>query len=299
MATKKLQILGNLGNKIYTQNEEPIDAQDGTLWIDTDEYAEGSDPSTIISPVDSVNGKTGDVVLTAEDVGARSSNWMPTAEDVGATPASHVENKNNPHGVTAEQVGAVPLDTDGNAKFDGHIKLENTDEFYAIQKNRIVNGVNYRMTAGVGAEGQVSLETYNDTKNPSKYIARLDVNTDGMKFKTNGGEVEEWVNPPMEVGVEYRTTKRWRGKPVYTQVIHGGSLPGSGSVNIKIPTSGSIHYIISAKGSLSDMRVFPSHKIAGSMSIDLETHAGGIDVYVSHDWIAGSSFYVTVEYTKN
>ena len=211
----------------------------------------------------------------------------------------HTGDKNNPHGVTAEQVGAVPLDTDGNAKFDGHIKLENTDEFYAIQKNRIVNGVNYRMTAGVGAEGQVSLETYNDTKNPSKYIARLDVNTDGMKFKTNGGEVEEWVNPPMEVGLEYRTTKRWRGKPVYTQVIHGGSLPGSGSVNIKIPTSGSIHYIISAKGSLSDMRVFPSHKIAGSMSIDLETHAGGIDVYVSHDWLGGSKFYLTVEYTKN
>ena len=26
----------------------------------------------------------------------------------------------------------------------------------------------------------------------------------------------EWVNPPMELGVEYRTTERWQGKPVYT-----------------------------------------------------------------------------------
>ena len=34
MKTKKLQILGNLGNKIYTQNEEPIGAADGSLWID-------------------------------------------------------------------------------------------------------------------------------------------------------------------------------------------------------------------------------------------------------------------------
>ena len=29
-----------------------------------------------------------------------------TAEQVGATPASHKEDKNNPHGVTAEQIGA-------------------------------------------------------------------------------------------------------------------------------------------------------------------------------------------------
>ena len=37
MATKKLQILGNLGAKVYVQNEEPIDAPDGSIWIDLDE----------------------------------------------------------------------------------------------------------------------------------------------------------------------------------------------------------------------------------------------------------------------
>jgi hypothetical protein len=38
-----------------------------------------------------------------------------TAEQVGATPASHAEDKNNPHGVTASQVGAFPS-TGGNVK---------------------------------------------------------------------------------------------------------------------------------------------------------------------------------------
>lgn len=37
-------------------------------------------------PVQSVNGKTGDVKLNADDVGARSSNWMPSPEQVGALP---------------------------------------------------------------------------------------------------------------------------------------------------------------------------------------------------------------------
>lgn len=39
-------------------------------------------------PVQSVNGKTGAVQLSASDVGARPSTWMPSASDVGALPAS-------------------------------------------------------------------------------------------------------------------------------------------------------------------------------------------------------------------
>lgn len=42
--------------------------------------------SSIDYPVDSVNGKTGDVSLNAADIGARPDNWMPSADDVGAMP---------------------------------------------------------------------------------------------------------------------------------------------------------------------------------------------------------------------
>ena len=38
----------------------------------------------------------------------------------------------------------------------------------------------------------------------------------------------EWVNPPMEIGVEYRTTERWNGKPVYTCLANVGPFPESG-----------------------------------------------------------------------
>lgn len=37
LSTKKLQIVGGLGNKIYVQNDEPLDAADGSLWLDMDE----------------------------------------------------------------------------------------------------------------------------------------------------------------------------------------------------------------------------------------------------------------------
>ena len=42
------------------------------------------------APVQSVNGKTGKVVLDAASVGARPSTWTPTASDVGALPANTV-----------------------------------------------------------------------------------------------------------------------------------------------------------------------------------------------------------------
>ena len=34
----------------------------------------------------------------------------------------------------------------------------------------------------------------------------------------------EWLNPPMAVGVEYRTTKRYKGSPVYAKLISFGEL---------------------------------------------------------------------------
>lgn len=37
----------------------------------------------------------------------------------------------------------------------------------------------------------------------------------------------EWVNPPMELGVEYRTTERYLGKPVYVKVVDFGVLPAN------------------------------------------------------------------------
>ena len=65
-------------------------------------------------PVQSVNGKTGAVKLSADDVGARASDWMPSAEDVGALPTTYT-----PPNQTAEQVGAEPNGT-AAAAVSGH-----------------------------------------------------------------------------------------------------------------------------------------------------------------------------------
>jgi hypothetical protein len=62
----------------------------GKTPIKGEDYYTDADKAEIVAelvdatPVKSVNGKTGVVSLSANDVGARSSTWMPTYTDVGA-----------------------------------------------------------------------------------------------------------------------------------------------------------------------------------------------------------------------
>lgn len=42
----------------------------------------------------------------------------------------------------------------------------------------------------------------------------------------------EYLNPPLVLGVEYRTTERYLGKPVYVKTVDCGKFPAPGSSKI-------------------------------------------------------------------
>ena len=42
----------------------------------------------------------------------------------------------------------------------------------------------------------------------------------------------EWINPPMQIGVEYRTTERYNSKPVYKKAINTGALSAGTSKSV-------------------------------------------------------------------
>ena len=54
----------------------------------------------------------------------------------------------------------------------------------------------------------------------------------GCYYRFVNGE-KEWVNPPMILGVEYRTTERWQSKPVYTKAVTL-SLSTSGTKSVSL-----------------------------------------------------------------
>lgn len=53
----------------------------------------------------------------------------------------------------------------------------------------------------------------------------------GCYYVLNGSNVE-WVNPPLALGVEYRTTERWLGKPVYVKAVNFGAGPSSATKTV-------------------------------------------------------------------
>lgn len=57
----------------------------------------------------------------------------------------------------------------------------------------------------------------------------------------------EWEcsNPPMTLGVEYRTTERYAGKVVYTQLVDCGNLPNASQKNVTFPNVTTYEKIIS------------------------------------------------------
>lgn len=95
-------------------------------------------------PVQSVNGKTGAVRLSASDVGARPDNWMPSAQEVGALPNTYT-----PPNQTAEQVGADPKGTAASA-----VSQHNTAEDSHNDIRLELKAINDRLTAFFDSDNQ-------------------------------------------------------------------------------------------------------------------------------------------------
>lgn len=61
------------------------------------------------------------------------------------------------------------------------------------------------------------------------------INHPGCFYRMVNG-VQEWLNPPMVAGIEYKLTKRFNGRPVYTTLVDFGALPEGFTYNGKIHT---------------------------------------------------------------
>lgn len=107
------------------------------------------------------------------------------------------------------------------------IKLYKGDQAFVHFDNGIVL---FTLTKGVGKGENGIIEA----RNPQYYGAIvLRKNIFNSEWKE-----WEWVNPPMILGVEYKTTERCFGIPVYTKIIYFGILPSAGEASCPWNTDG-------------------------------------------------------------
>lgn len=104
----------------------------------------------------------------------------------------------------------------------------------------------------------------------------------------------EWVNPFMQLGVEYRTTERYNGQPVYCKLVNFGALPNATRKATKhnIPNVSSV---ISVYGSAQDQAIGVGAFSAQVTGINADNT--NVAIWTSAD-LSNYSAYVAIKYTK-
>lgn len=117
----------------------------------------------------------------------------------------------------------------------------------------------------------------------------------------------EWVNPPMVLGIEYRTTERYLGKPVYVKTINMGNLPGNAVKQASFQSNNVVDKIVSVTGQCtSDSGVnlsLPYHAGSGpnwNTVILIGAIGAGVAQIVTfaEDFAGYTDACITVKYTK-
>ena len=149
------------------------------------------------SGVSSVNGLTGDVNLTASNVGAAPVGYGPTYNDLS-------------------------YNTDGI-----------TNSGFFICKNGVPTNdwgcvVNVRYSEDRATQWFKPAYNWSNVVNITKDTLFKREKFEGVWYPW------EYVNPPMGLGIEYRTTERYCGKPVYVKLVDLGSCPSSGFKDVTV-----------------------------------------------------------------
>lgn len=106
----------------------------------------------------------------------------------------------------------------------------------------------------------------------------------------------EWENPPMVVGNEYRTTKRWENRPVYVKKVSFGKLPNTGGAAVSTGCAGADFFSLEGTGYLSSGSAISLSMWAG---VRAGITADGILKVTTESDLSSYSAYFVIQYTKS
>ena len=119
----------------------------------------------------------------------------------------------------------------------------------------------------------------------------------------SGGEVGpiEWINPPMNLGVEYRTTERYLGKPVYVKLVDCG-LPQTNATWATAHGISAVKNIISAtaqSGCYIANGIFKGSEGLDGDSMTIATDPINIHISTYGYWSTSEHAIALLKYTKS
>ena len=237
----------------------------------------------IVGGVSSFNGRTGAVLPQAGDYNATQIpvSGDPEAENVAAALANKA-----PGGFgLGEQSNELTSDDDLNA-IQAH-------GWYRWGSSAPQNAPN--MSPGNGDSGYIFARVANyDSQNVLQEYWSLNQGAQNKAHRIcrNGvwGPLE-WINPPMQLGVEYRTIERYQQVPIYTKAVNFGTAPNATSKTVEHGITG-FNQCVDVSGILGGANLIGHKNIVGIL-----VNASQITIEADAD-LSRSNVYVILKYTK-
>lgn len=285
------------------------------ISIDFDVDSDAYDVGDIVGAVDNITGlsahaaiakkivtiKNGQITISLSPDTAKSGSSMEVGgggESGGVTSFNGRDGEVSPESgdYTAAMVGAAP---DG---FGLGTTIANAPDYDA---NKIVDTGFY--FAGTNTPALFS--------SPWCYIEHMKYPTDGYAkqifFSTDGLVAErvqiggvwgehEYRNHDMRLGVEYRTTERWQGKPVYVKLCDYGPMPNNTAKTINNLFYGSCETVLEVQGYqvASSGKAVPFERGSNRASIDLGVNTYGHTTITTKVDMSSYTAHILAKYTK-
>lgn len=121
-------------------------------------------------------------------------------------------------------------------------------------------------------------------------------------YTSSGWNPLEWVNPPMDAGVEYRTTERYKGKPVYRKLIEYSNTDAIGSTTSVTTTNiphdiSNLDNVIRCDGKLGTY-ILPYLSLAGNITTVVGVTSTTIQLRISNTEWSNRNWAFDLAYTK-
>lgn len=173
---------------------------------------------------DTLQGHVANDFVRVLDTSANTETAPLNADTFGGKTPEEYATQEELNALTAADVGAAPA---------GYGLGEEFPTFQVNDLNSATSTGTYRY--GVGSANAptnsgewVHVESYSSTfKHQTAFVSYTGGNVVERWMRNGVWEPWEWRNPPMSVGVEYRTTERWNGKVVYTKLVNYTGMPNS------------------------------------------------------------------------
>ena len=233
--------------------------------------------------VASFNGRTGAVLPQSGDYNATQIpvSGEPEAETVAAA----LSNKAPAGYGLGEQSKELTSDDDLNTIWqNGWYRWGSRSPQNAPKMTSDAGGAGYIFARVTNYDAQNVLQEYwslnQDAQNQARRICR------------NGtwGPLE-WINPPMQLGVEYRSTERYNGKPVYAKAINFGQAPNATYKDVSHGIE-NFGQLVSYTGMMGGANLIETPALDS-----IQINASNIRITTNSD-VSASYVYLVLRYTK-